>query len=250
MKDKDFMKQMLEQYEVPQAKESDISNTIQMGQNELNRLVRNKTPFMNLIIDQLKYISPLLWATQLLAIILIVVLSANLEDPYLEVRQILFEITPLLALFAVPESIKSAVYGMSELENVCKNSASKVLTARVLVIGCINLAAITIITVSVSARYGLPFSQIILYGLVPFNIVNSINLIVFDLFKVRSSFVAIAGSLCVVTIMKIITELSFFTAISEMTWSVLFLVTTVLLLAELCQFMRSMANKEEYIQWN
>jgi len=250
LKDKDFMKQMLEQYEVPQAKESDISNTIQMGQNELNRLVRNKTPFMNLIIDQLKYISPLLWATQLLAIILIVVLSANLEDPYLEVRQILFEITPLLALFAVPESIKSAVYGMSELENVCKNSASKVLTARVLVIGCINLAAITIITVSVSARYGLPFSQIILYGLVPFNIVNSINLIVFDLFKVRSSFVAIAGSLCVVTIMKIITELSFFTAISEMTWSVLFLVTTVLLLAELCQFMRSMANKEEYIQWN
>ena len=241
---------MLSQYKVPQAKENDISNTVLMGQNEINRLVRNKTPLMDLVIDQLRYISPLLWVTQFFAILLTVILSANLEDPYLEVQQILFAITPLLALFAVPELIKSAVYGMSELENVCKNSASKVLIARLLGIGCINLVAITVVTVTISVRYGLPFTQTILYGLVAFNIVNGINLFVFDLFKVRSSFMAMAVSLCAVVIMKIITELSFFAAISEMTWSILFWSTAVLLLAELCRFMRSMAIKEEYIQWN
>ncbi|WP_294853423.1 hypothetical protein [uncultured Oscillibacter sp.] len=250
MKDKDFIKKMLEQYEVPQAKERDISNAIQMGQHELYKLVCNKTPFKYLITDQLKYISPLLWATQLLAIILIAVLFVNLESPYLEVKKIIFEITPLLSIFAVPELIKSAIYGMSELENVCKNSASKALTARLLVIGCINLVAITIITAFVSVRYALPFSQIILYSLVPFNIINSINLIVFELFKVRSSFIAITVSLCMVIIMKIITDLSFFTTISEMTWGVLFWITTALLIADLCRFMRSMENKEEYIQWN
>jgi hypothetical protein len=50
--------------------------------------------------------------------------------------------------------------------------------------------------------------------------------------------------------MKTITDLSFFVGISEMMWSVLFWVTAALLFAELCRFMRSMVNKEEYIQWN
>lgn len=250
MRDKNSIQQMLEQYKVPQAKERDISNTIRTGQNELNRLVPSKTPLIYIVKDQIRYISPLLWTTQLLAIILMAILSINIENPYVEIRKIVFEITPLLSLLAVPELIKSAIYGMSELENICKNSASKVFTARLIAIGCINLAALTIITASVSMRYGFPFSQIILYGLVPFNIVNCINLLVFDLFKVRSSFIAITVSLCMVIIMKIITDLSFFIDVSEMMWSILFLVTAALLFAELCWFMRSIVNKEEYIQWN
>ncbi len=253
MKDRELIKQMLKHYEVPHAKESDISNTILMGQNELNRLVHNKTPLMELILNQLKYISPLLWATQLLAIILIVILSANLENPYFEVRQILFEIMPLLTIFAVPELIKSAIYGMSELENTCKNSASKVLTARLIVIGCVNLMVITLVTATISNQYDLSFIHVIIYGLIPFNIVNGLNLLAFDLFKVRSSFTAIAISLCSAVAVNAVTYLGFFYTISEITWIILFWSTAVLLLAELYRFMHSMANmtnKEEYMQWN
>lgn len=241
---------MLEQYKVPRARERDISNTVRIGQEELNRLIPGKTPLICIVRDQIRYLSPLLWMTQLLAIILMAVLSAGIENPYAEIRKIVFEITPLLSLLAVPELIKSAAYGMSELENVCKNSAPKVFTARLIVIGCANLAAITIITASVSVRYGFPFSQVILYGLVPFNTVNDINLLVFDRFRVRSPFIAITVSLCMMLIMKTITDLSFFAGISEMMWSVLFWVTAALLFAELCRLMRSTVNQEEYIQWN
>lgn len=241
---------MLSQYTVSPARESDISQTVLMGQNELDRLRRSKTPLMSLVLEQLKFISPLLWATQLLVILLMVILSVNLKDPYLEVRQILFTITPLLAFFTAPELIKSVIYDMSELENVCKNSASKVLMARLIVIGCISLVAITIVTSIVSARYGMPFTQIILYGLVPFNVVNGLNLLIFDLFKVRSSFIAMAVSLCSVVMIKIITGLSFFAAISEIAWSILFWSTALWLLAELCRFMRSQTEREECLQWN
>ncbi|OCN03430.1 hypothetical protein A7X67_11130 [Clostridium sp. W14A] len=250
MIDKDYLKGILEHYETPQAKEYDISNTILMGQNELNRLVRSKTPLMELILDQLKYISPLLWASQLLAIILIVILSANLKNPYIEVRQILFEITPLLSLFAVPELIKSAVYGMSELENTCKNSASKVLTARLIVIGGVNLMVITIMTATMSNQYDLPFLHVIIYGLIPFNIVNGLNLVIFDLFKVRSSFIAIAVSLGSAVIVNASIYFRSFYAISEIAWIILFWSTAVLLLIEIYRFLHTMANKEEYIQWS
>ncbi|MDP4152782.1 MAG: hypothetical protein Q8865_04975 [Bacillota bacterium] len=250
MKNNDYLNKILSQFTVSPARESDISQTVLMGQNELYRLRRSKTPRMSLVLEQLKFISPLLWVTQLLTILLMVILSVNLMNPYLEVRQILFTITPLLALFAAPELIKSVIYDMSELENVCKNSASKVLLARFIVIGCANLVAITIVTGIVSARYGMTFTQVILYGLVPFNIVNGLNLLVFDLFKVHSSFIAMAVSLCSVVMMKVITELSFFAAIGEIAWSILFLSTALWLLAELCRFMRSQTEREEYLQWN
>ena len=250
MKNKDSLIKILPDFTVSPAKENDIAQTVLMGQNELNKLTRNKTPFMDLFAQQLKYISPLLWVTQLLAILLMVVLSVNLKEPYSEVPEIIFTITPLLAFFAAPELIKSVIFDMSELEKVCKNSAPKILMARLMVISCINLAAITITTSIVSARYGMPFTQIILYGLVPFNIVNGLNLLIFDLFKVRSSFIAKAVSLCSVVIMKIISELSFFTAINDIAWIILFWISALLLLTELFRFMRIQIEKEEYLQWN
>ena len=250
MKNNDSLNKILSLYTVSPARKRDISRTVLSGQNELNRLRRSKTPLIRLILEQLKYISPLLWAAQLLAILLLAMLSVNLKNPDLEVRQILFALTPLLAFFAAPELIKSVIYDMSELENVCKNSASKVLMARLIVIGCASLVAITIVTGIASVRYGMPLTRVILYGLVPFNVVNGLNLLIFDLFKVRSSFIAMAVSLCSVVMMNIIAELSFFAVISGIAWSVLFWSTALLLLAALCRFMRTQTEREEYLQWN
>lgn len=240
----------MSQYTIPPARENDISQTVWMGQHELDKLTRSKTPLTDLVTQQIRYISPLLWATQLFAIFLMAVLSVNLKNPYLEIRQILCSTTPLLAFFAAPELMKSVIYDMSELENVCKNSASKIFAARLIVIGCMNLAAITLITSIASIRYSMPFTQMILCGLVPFNIVNGLNLFIFDLFKIRSSYIAMAVSLCSVIIMKIITELSFFAAISEIAWGILFGSTALWLLAELFRFMRTQTTKEESLQWN
>lgn len=250
MKNRDDFNKMLNEYDVPQVKESDITSTILLGQEMLGKMVRSKTSFGILLKDQVRYISPYLWVTQIVAIVVTILLSANLVNPYLEIQKILFSIIPILAFFAVPELIKSVTYGMSELENTCKNSVIKILVARLFIIGGINLVAITIIIAFVSIHYSMQFTQTVLYGLVPFNIVNGINLLVFHFVKIRSFVTASSISLCLIVLMKLIAEFSFFTAISQTVWFILFVVSTVFLMAELYYFLYYITKREVFIQWN
>lgn len=250
LKDRVNFNEMLNKYQVTPSKESDISKTVLLGQEMMSRMVRPKTPFSILLKNQARYISSYLWITQIVAIIVTILLSSNLTEPHLEIQRILFSITPILGFFAVPELLKSAIYGMSELEDICKNSVSKILTARLFIIGSINLVAITTIIAFVSIQHSMPFIQTIIYGLVPFNIVNGINLLIFHFLKIRSLAVSSSISLCLIALMKLITEFSFFTAISQRMWIILFVASTVFLLAELYNFMYSITNKEVFIQWN
>ena len=251
MRDRDDFSEMLDQYHVSPGKESDISMTILLGQEILSRMVRSKTPFSILLREQARYISPCLWATQLAAIIVAILLSANLTGTHFEIQKILFGVTPVLAFFAVPELLKSVVYGMSELEGTCKNSAAKILAARLFIIGSTNLVAITIIITSISIRHSMPFTQAVIYGLVPFNIVNGVNLLIFHLAEIRSTTVASSISLCLIALMRLMTELSFFAAMSQTMWVVLFVASTAFLLAELYGFIHSIAGKKEVvIQWS
>ncbi|MBU3209005.1 hypothetical protein KPL28_05030 [Clostridium algidicarnis] len=250
MKDKDIFKNIINKYNIPNGEEGDISTTIFMGQKSMNCMVKSRTPFIELLKYQARYISPYLWATQVICIIMIIQSSSNLTNPDLEIRQLLFSITPLLAFLVVPELIKSAIYGMTELETSCKNSISKVLLTRLFIIGCINLLSITIIVYFINVRYSMPFTEIIVYGLVPFNVVNGINLLIVQFTKVRYSALTMIISLGCVVLMSLVTQLSFFVLISKTMWIVLLLVTTGFLFAELYYFIYSVTNKEVYIQWN
>ncbi len=104
--------------------------------------------------------------TQIVAIIVTILLFANLTVPHFEIQKILFSVTPILAFFAVPELVKSAVYGMNELEGTCKNSVSKVLAARLFILGSINLVVITMIIALCLSSIVCLYSTV-LYGLVP-----------------------------------------------------------------------------------
>lgn len=250
MKNKHQFKKLLHQYEVPLANEKDIETTIAIGQNMLDHSVLRKTSIVSLMINQAKYISPFFWVAQFVAIIITVLLTTILNEPYAELQKILFSITPLLAFFAVPELIKSMLHGMMELEYVSKNSPAKILLLRLLIIGCINLTTITIMATFVAVQYSIPFTQAILYGLVPLNVVIGMNLFVFHIVKIRSSSITIGVTTCLVVLMKLITELSFFTVIGQTMWVVLFIATTAFLLIELYYFVAAMTKKEAAYQWN
>lgn len=251
MRDRDDFSEMLDQYHVSPGRESDISMAILLGRDMMSRMVRSKTPFSVLLREQARYISPCLWVTQLATIIVAILLSASLTGTHFEIQKILFGVTPVLAFFAVPELLKSIVYGMSELEGTCKNSAAKILAARLFIIGSTNLVAITIIITSISIRHSMPLTQAVIYGLVPFNIVNGVNLLIFHWAKVRSSAVASSISLCLIVLMKLMTELSFFAAISQTMWLILFVASTAFLLAELYSFVYSITSKKGVvIQWS
>ncbi len=247
---KDPLNQMLQLYQVPHPKENEIVRTILSGQRELEKAVRARTPLRRLVGDQLRYVSPLLWATQLLAIVLTVFLSARLTGHDSEVQQIFFTVTPLLTLCAVPELIKSVAYDMAEVENVCRNSVPRILLARLLIVGGMNVVAISAVAATISVRSGLPFRQIILYGLVPFNAITGLNLVIADCYKVRSSFAAIAVSLCTAVLVRGVITATFVEQLGRPAWFILCCVTAAFMLGELYRFMRTQAGKERSIQWN
>lgn len=250
MKGRDNLKEILQQYHVPHGKEDDMSKTIVLAQNLMDRIVPSKTEWGVLLRDQARYISPYLWLTQLIAIIMTMIFSINLTDKNFEIQRILFTLTPILAFFAVPELVKSMIWGMAELEDTCKNSTTKILVARLFIIGSVNLAALTIMIAFLSVQYHIPFIRLVIYGLVPFNIANGIHLLVLHFIKIRSSVASMSISLCLVVSMKMLTQFSFFVAINETMWLIIFIVSTVFLLAELYYFMKNITNKEGSIQWN
>ncbi len=86
MRDRDDFSQMLDQYHVSPGRESDISMTILLGRDIMGRMVRSKTPFSILLREQARYISPCLWVTQLAAVIVTILFSANLTGTHLQYR--------------------------------------------------------------------------------------------------------------------------------------------------------------------
>ncbi|NLB43347.1 MAG: hypothetical protein GX815_14060 [Clostridiales bacterium] len=249
MKGRDQFKDLLQRYHVSDGKEEDIVRTIQIGQNVVGRMIPSNIAFSVLLKCQAKYISPYLWVTQFITIVMTIVLTINLINPYIEIPRILFTLSPILAFFAVPELIKSMIYDMAELEHTCKYSMPKILVARLLIIGGVNIVALTIMIAFLSIQYQMPFIQLILYGLVPINIVNGINLLVLTFLNIRSTIKLTGISFCLVALMMMFTELRIFVAITETMWIIISIVSTIFLLAELYYFIKNV-TREVLIQWN
>ncbi|WP_350343135.1 hypothetical protein PRVXT_002415 [Proteinivorax tanatarense] len=249
MKNKDF-KELLQQYRVPQGKRKDILRTIQLGQKDMKKIVPTKTPINVLVKEQLGYISPYLWLTQITFIIMLTLSTINVTEPNVDLQRMLFTLTPMLAFFAGPELIKGAIYGMGELEEVCKNNMAKLIAARLFIIGSVNLLVLSLMVTYLSVQYSIPFTQLIIYGLVPFNIITGIHLLIFHLLKIRSSVIYLSISLCLIVLMKLITELSFFLVVTEAMWIILFVLSSAFMLGELFYCLKLLKKKEVQLQWN
>lgn len=250
MKDRDRFKELLLRYHVSEGNEKDIAETIQQGQKIMERTIPSNRSFSELLKDQARYISVYLVVTQFIAIVMTIIFTLNIISPYAEIPRILFTLSPILAFVAVPELIKSMIYGMSELEHACKYSISKILVARLFIIGGFNIVALTIMITFLSVQYQMPFIQLILYGLVPLNIINGLNLLFLNILNIRSSVTLVSISLCLVVLMKMFAELSIFIAITESMWIVILIVSTIFLLAQLYYFIQNVDRREVFIQWN
>ena len=181
--------------DVPPPVENRIAQTIIAGQDYMSRHIPGRTSVWLLFGQQLKYISPFLWAAQFSALV-IVVYAVMLNEPNLYTAQnILFQLAPLTALLAIPELLKDVFHDMSELERSCKNSGSTVLLMRLIAVGGINLFALSLFVGILAGVWGYNFPALALYAVVPYNLVNVICLGVVQLFKIKGKSAALAVSL-------------------------------------------------------
>ncbi|MDR0813156.1 MAG: hypothetical protein LBO63_04030 [Oscillospiraceae bacterium] len=230
--------------------ENRIEQIITEGQRYMDSHVPQRTPRLVLLVQQLRYISPLLWVTQLLALVLLVINVSTRAVGVAAAREILFAAAPLISLFAVPELFKDICRDMSELENVCKNSGSRILTMRLIIVGGINISVLTLLTAVVSGSWGVSFAALILYALVPFNCLCILNLLAFRLFRIRSRSGAAALSvLSAAAVLYLPAQTGVLAKISERLWGGIFIATLLILIWQVLRILRA-AKSQGVLLWN
>ena len=142
MKDQDrYFQKILGAYTVAPADETDIQKTVLAGKRLLMKNPVQELRWYRRIVNQFKYISPLLWFSQLLAIGLCMLLISQIGSDT-DLTAILSAISFIVALLGVvgfPEVCKSFSYQMWELEQSCKYNLRQIVAIKLSIIGTIDL---------------------------------------------------------------------------------------------------------------
>lgn len=242
------LEKILDDYEIPSADEGRMKDLINRGQASIDKLQLNRTFLGTFIKTQLKYISKSVWLNQLLGTVFILLYLYPSQELG-EIRIIIFKLIPLLSIFTVPELVKSLFYNMSEIEKTCKNSMSKLLTTRLLLVGILNILSIAIIVAFSSHKMGSPFIELIVYSLIPFNLINAINLLVVSYSKYRSFNNLIISSLIQIVTMDIFSQFAFFPRISKLIWYLAFVLSSFYLIYRIFHLLDELKEKEEEFRW-
>lgn len=158
----------------------------------LNALHYPKLNFSEFVFSQIKYIRKRVWVTSVMIISAAVftVCFMSLKNPSyigLPAVWIISSLTPFLAILTASEISRSNIYGMTELETVCRFSLPQLTGARTLIIGGVSFSVIAALTVISGIFTPVGIAKAAIYILAPFLLVNGISLSVFSRFNVRES---------------------------------------------------------------
>ena len=242
MKDQDrYFKEILGTYTVTPADETDIQKTILAGKQLLMKNPVQELRWYRRIVNQFKYISPLLWFSQLLAIGICMLLISQISSDT-DMTAILSAISFIVASLGVvgfPEVCKSFSYQMWELEQSCKYNLRQITALRLSVIGTFHLILVLVIALATSMQMSLPLWEIALYLLVPFNLSCIAAFFVLGFFRNRGKErLILPAGLGVAFFLFIATNrFSLYDRFAISVWTVAFLVTTVILINRIFHFL-------------
>lgn len=244
MKDKKII-DTIKRSQIPQIPDSVIDETVNLAKTEFERTpIQYKMPFRELLMGQIKYISPYLWIVQA-ALLLIVLISLLLSPNGIDDRQTIITIlsvaSPIIALVAIPELAKSFSYNMWELESTSKFNLQKLIAIRLMIIGMIDLLIITIIVITTCTFYEVSFVNVVLYILVPFSLANSIYLFLLRKFQGKSVVFSclIAGLIFAIALGFLLTFNVLYTLTTTFIWIILFTVSVCTLAHETIKLLKS-----------
>lgn len=131
-----------------------------------------KTSYIQKLWEQVRYISPLTWCLQFLAVpFLVLFVNWNHGD----VMQILLICSPLAGIIGICEVLRSFSCHMGELEQTCRYNLRQVLAMKLWLMGLADLL-ILCFAGAVAGAAGGKLSEMILYVVIPFNLSNSLYL--------------------------------------------------------------------------
>lgn len=249
---KKFYDPMAEKDFVPAPQEADIQRTVLCGQQYMSTHIPQKTSLLKLFFDQIHYISPFLWAAQFAALILLILAAFTAQDMSCEtMRNMMFFLAPLTAVFAVPEFFKDVSCGVLEMEMTCKNSCASVFSIRLILIGFVNITVITLFSSILSFGWGLRFWSVILYGLLPVNLIYIINFFLFRMLKVCGRFSVLSCSvLTSVFVSVVLSKTAAAIQLTEAAWIILCILTSFILLTQCMNEILRISKRQGVLLWN
>ena len=245
MKDQDrYFQKILGAYKVAPADETNIQKTVLAGKQLLMKNPVQELRWYRRIINQFKYISPLLWFSQLLAIGICMLLISQISSDT-DMTAILSAISFIVALLGVvgfPEVCKSFSYQMWELEQSCKYNLRQIVAIKLSIIGTIDLIIILAITLFTSLQTELPMWEMALYLFVPFNLACIISFFITSLARNKNSVFPIfpAGFGFAFLMLLCINRFSPYQSISIPIWLILCFGTFAILIWKAAQFIKGM----------
>ena len=175
----------------------------------LNALPYPKLSFSRFVFSQIKYIRKRVWVVSVLIVAAAVftVCFMSLKNPSyigLPAVWIISSLTPFLAMLTASEISRSNIYGMTELETVCRFSLPLLTGARTLILGGVSFVVIAALTLISGIFTPVGIANSAIYILAPFLLVNGISLAIFSRFKGKeggfiscgaAAFVSVSGIL-------------------------------------------------------
>lgn len=230
---------------IPEPNKDRIDTVILLGQRYMDTHTPQRTSSLYLFTEQIKYLSPSLWIFQFVTIILITTFAISQADNADNVANILFQVSPLVSIMAVPELIKDVLCNMSELERSCKNSGSTILILRLIAVGMINILVITLISGVLADAYQLNFFELLLYAFVPYNFANIITLLLIRVLRITSRSGALAlsfASAFILIALPIQTQIT--SALNVTTLLIALSVTMIVLVIQIVQVFKTYPKGE------
>ncbi len=163
----------LQNCETPAPSELKMEEVITAGKRYMNSPEFNQNSMRDIILNQLQFLPLSFWIVQIILTICAISLVCILgqwEVSFYYPLTIIAVIVPFLALLGTIEISKSNVYDMWEIEQSSRTTLVKIIAGRMLIVGVFNLFLITVILIFMAYIYQKPIAEMVLYGLIPFNI--------------------------------------------------------------------------------
>lgn len=173
MKKDRSLQEWLQLYDTASMPENRMKELISIGEEYMDSAKFNKHSMKNILLSQIRYLPIFFWIVQMVlvtAAATLVCLFGYWKVPLHYPLTVLAVIIPLLVLLGVREISKSNTYDMWEIEQSSQCQLVKIVACRMLIIGLVDLFFITGILAVMSCYYQQSMIEIILYGMVPFNI--------------------------------------------------------------------------------
>ncbi|MDE5741550.1 MAG: hypothetical protein K2H90_03790 [Oscillospiraceae bacterium] len=138
-----------------------------------------KLTYREFVLSQICYIRKRIWFVSLLILLAGVGAVYIVPDSSMVLVWIISALIPLLAVLTAAEISRSDIFGMFEIEAVCRFALPQVIGARMIILGICNFAVIAAATAVLGIFSPLGIAKSALYILTPYVSVNGISLAIF-----------------------------------------------------------------------